>query len=271
LLGSFFTYAENQGVRSRGTNPAHDVKPFPEASRERFLKPDEVARLGDALREAEKTGLPIPESLKKKGRGISAKRRAKLTGKKRGPYARKTTPKLQPANPFAVAAIRFLLLTGWREREALTLRWSDLDLDRGLATLPHTKTGKSQRIFGGPARQLLADLPRVKGSPFVFPGKDAESPLVEISRVWYAARAAAGLEDVRLHDLRHSFASVTASGGGSLLLIGKLLGHKNSATTARYAHLLDDPVRAAADTASESLAGWLNASEARKVQPIRSA
>lgn len=73
-----------------------------------------------------------------------------------------------------------------------------------------------------------------------------------------AARAAAGLEDVRLDDLRHSFASVTASGGGSLLLIGKLLGHKNTATTARYAHLLDDPVRAVADSAAESLAGWLS-------------
>ena len=193
---------------------------------------------------------------------MSAKRRAKLTGRKRGPYKRAAEAKesgkpLHPANPFAIAAIRFLLLTGWRESEALTLKWTDVNLDRGTATLPDTKTGRSQRVLGAPARLLLSNLPRVGESPFVFPGAAAEKPLTEISRVWYAVRAAATLDDVRLHDLRHSFASVSASSGGSLLLIGKLLGHKDTATTSRYAHLLDDPVREAADTASNMLTEWL--------------
>ena len=76
-------------------------------------------------------------------------------------------------------------------------------------------------------------------------------------RVWYSVRYAAGLHDVRLRDLRHSFASVSASNGGSLLLIGKLLGHRNTATTAKYAHLLDDPVKATADAAAEQLSNWL--------------
>jgi integrase len=157
-----------------------------------------------------------------------------------------------------VAAIRFLLLTGWREREALNLKWSEIDVARGVATLPSTKTGRSVRVIGAPARLLLSELPRVDGSPFVFPGRIVGGPLVEINRVWYAVRHAAKLEDVRLHDLRHSFASVSASSGGSLLIIGKLLGHRETATTAKYAHLFDDPMAAAADSASGLLAAWLD-------------
>ena len=265
VVGSFFTYAERQGTRAKHTNPARDVEPFPESSRERFLTPEEVARLGSALTRASREGLPVPDSLKGRARGMSAKRRRKLTGRKRGPYKRREgQSRAIPANPFAVAAIRFLLLTGWREREALTLRWADLDLARGVAMLPDTKTGRSARVIGAPARLLLDGLPRVEGSDYVFPGRDQKRPLVEINRLWYAARDAAGISDVRLHDLRHSFASVSASSGGSLLMIGRLLGHRDSATTAKYAHLLEDPVRSVADTASNDLAKWLDASPGNK-------
>ncbi len=259
LLGSFFGYAERQGERPRHSNPAYDIEPYRELSRERFLTPAEIARLGGALTTAAKVGLSVPPEMQGKSRGMSAKRRAKLTGRKRGPYKRKEkAPRIQPANPFAVAAIRFLILTGWREREALTLKWADLDLERSLATLPDTKTGKSTRIIGAPARLLLDELPRIEKSPYVFPGQSPDKPLVEINRLWYAVRHAAKLDGVRLHDLRHSFASVSASSGGSLLMIGKLLGHKESATTAKYAHLLPDPVKAAADAASSQVAAWLN-------------
>ena len=103
---------------------------------------------------------------------------------------------------------------------------------------------------------LLEALPRVKGNAHVFAGKK-DRPLIEIARIWYAVRHAAGLDDVRLHDLRHSFASVVASAGGSLLMIGSLLGHKQSSTTKRYAHLFDDPVKAAADATSTQLSDWL--------------
>ena len=272
LLGSFFAYAERQGVRAKHTNPAHEVEPYTEKARERFMTPVEVGRLGEALTRAARTGVPIPEAIRRRGHGMSAKRRAKLTGRKRGVYKPTEKPKaLLPANPFAVAAIRFLLLTGWRESEALTLRWNDLDLDRGTATLPDTKTGKSQRVIGAPAKLLLSELPRDGESPYVFPGREVGKPLTEISRVWYAVRSAAKLDDVRLHDLRHSFASVSASSGGSLLLIGKLLGHKDTTTTSRYAHLLDDPIREAADTASNTLTEWLAGKGAAKAQPIRSA
>jgi len=257
LLGSFFSYAERQGVRPKRTNPAHDVKPYAETARERFLTPVEVGRLGDALARAEKEGLPTASTFRGKSRGISRNRRAKMTGASRGPYKTTTMSKGYPANPYAVAAIRFLLLTGWREQEALTLQWSFLTEDFRTATLPDSKAGRSVRKLGAPTRELLSGLPRVEGSPFVFPGPHPLKPLNNVERVWHAAREAAALTDVRLHDLRHSYASSIASGGGSLLVIAKLLGHKQVSTTARYAHLLDDPLQAAADSASSQLATWL--------------
>ena len=272
LVGSFFSFAEQQTVRPRHSNPARDVKPYPERSRERFLSAVEVARLGDALARAESVGLPPAPNVRSKKRGISRARMAKLTGRKRGPYKTASTlSRVQPANPFSVAAIRFLLLTGWRESEALGLKWSDVDTGGGRITLHDTKTGKSFRVIGAPARLVLSELSRVAECPYVFPRSDGEGPLSDVTRVWYAVRHAAGLDDVRLHDLRHSFASVSASSGGSLLVIGKLLGHRDASTTAKYAHLFDDPIKAAAEAASAQLATWLNSTAAAGVSgaPLR--
>jgi integrase len=247
LLGAFFSFAERQGVRPKSSNPAHEIEFYSEHARERFLTPAEVARLGAALIQAETVGiLPAPNRRRRPAPTTTAKHRPKSAD----------VPRI--ADPIALAAIRFLLLTGWREREALTLRWTDLDLERQIATLPDTKTGKSVRHIGGPACQLLAGLPRIAGSLFVFPGRLPAAPRVEINRVWYAVRHAAELEDVRLHDLRHSFASAVASAGGSLLMIRALLGHKDASTSARYAHLLDEPVRLVADTTSASLSSLLS-------------
>ena len=251
VLSSFFTYAEQQGARPRFSNPARGLAGYRERARERFLTPDEIARLGEALARAERTGLAAAPSKQRK--------------RKTGPTAKHTTKKantVQPADPFAIAAIRFLLLSGWRKREALTLRWDAIDSARQLATLGDTKTGRSHRPLGAPALALLDEIPRLEGCPFVFPGRRRAgrppAPLVEINRVWYAVRHAAGLDDVRLHDLRHSFASTIASApGGSLLMIAKLLGHANVRTTQRYSHLLDDPVRATADATASQLASWL--------------
>lgn len=247
LAGSFFAYSERQGVRPRHSNPTQDVEPYREQSRERFLTPAEVGRLGSALAQAEKVGLPpAPTRRRKPATGPKAKHRPKSAGKP------------VPANPFAVAAIRFLLLTGFREKEALSLRWTDVDLSRRVAVLPETKTGKSVRRIGAAATELLDSLPRIKGSPYVFPGAKKGEHLVEINRVWYAVRLAANLEDVRLHDLRHSFASAIASAGGSLLMISNLLGHKLTSTTAKYAHLLSDPIQSTADATAEHLASLLD-------------
>src|SRR5262249_23319182 len=130
---------------------------------------------------------------------------------------------------------------------------------RGSATLGDTKTGRSVRHLGAPAWALLDALPVIADNPFVFAGREEGQHLKDLSIVWYSVRHAAQLDGVRLHDLRHSYASTIASSGGSLLLIGKLLGHKSARTTQRYAHLFDDPVRATADATATQLADWLGA------------
>lgn len=257
LLGSAFSFAESESLRAKHSNPAHDVAAFAESARERFLTPDEVRRLGDVLRIAERQGLPPAPKRKRKA----------VTEATRKHY---TEPEITPANPFAIAALRFLLLTGCRESEALTLRWSSVDLERGFLRLTDSKTGKSERALSAPAAALLDALPRVADSPFVFPGRTSEVPLRDAGRLWDAVRHAAKLTDVRLHDLRHSFASVSALGGDSLLVIGKLLGHKNARTTAKYAHLGDDPVKAAADRTGSTLAALLAGAE-KPVTPLRRA
>ena len=243
VCGSFFSHLERLKLRPRHANPAHEVDAYPEHSRERFLAPAEFARLLSALDRAERVGLP-PAPQKRRRRATERTRK----------HIPKSVGKLTPANPWAVAAIRFLAFSGWRESEALRLRWSEVDRERGVALLPDTKTGRSARPLGAAALALLDALPRI--GDHVFPGRKPKSHLKEIGRVWMAVRHGAGIEDVRLHDLRHSFASVIASSGGSLLMIGKLLGHRDTATTAKYAHLLADPVRDVADAAGARITEW---------------
>lgn len=256
LLGAFFSFAEQEGARATHDNPTRRVTPYPERPRERFLSAAEVARLGEALARAEREGLPPAPSLR---RPPPAKR----------PQNRpKSADAPQPANPLAVAALRLLLLTGCREGEILTLRWDAVDLERGFLRLADTKTGPNVRPLGAAAAELIARLPRHQRSPYVFPGLRPSAPLRDLKRLWYAVRHAAGLPELRVHDLRHSFAAVSATGGDSLLVTRALLGHRDIATTQRYAHLADDPVRAAADRAAGSLAAWLEGKETA-VTPLR--
>ncbi len=245
LVSAFMGWCERRGYRTRNTNPCYGLEFYPEQSRERFLTVGEIARLSEALIRAETTGLPTAPSL-------ALKPKSEATRKHR---PKSIAP--IPANPLAVAAIRFLLLTGWREQEALTLKWSEVDFERGFATLPSTKTGKSHRPLGAPALLLLSGLDRVSGNPYVFPGAVKGESLKEIRRTWYAARHAADLDDVRLHDLRHTVASFAVAAGHSLFLTGALLGHSNPATTKKYAHLADDARRATADAVSGAIADAL--------------
>ncbi len=159
--------------------------------------------------------------------------------------------------PQAIAAIRLLLLTGCRKGEVLTLKWEYLDTERSCLWLPASKTGAKAVPLGAAAVELMESLPR--HSEYMLPGRNGDGHLIGLHRSWARIRAAAKLDDVRLHDLRHSFASVGASDGMGLPIIGGLLGHKHPATTARYAHLAAHPLKVAADVISGEIASALSA------------
>ena len=286
MLGSFFAWCERHGHRPRQSNPARGLDRFKEEERERYLTEDELGRLGATLLLAESVGLP-PAS--------------RLTEKKAKPMTRKTTrgtartyssaahrPKTAdvpvPADPFAVAALRFALLSGWRIGEVCALRWDALDTDRGTATLAKSKTGRSVRPLGAAAMSVLDALPRVEDSPYVFPStrrgfgtrkapRDGQKPLGHKPmgvprRLWETVRTHAKLDGVRIHDLRHSFGASAADAGQSLIMIAALLGHAQTKTTERYAKARRDVRQQAADTVSSGLAALLSGSHT-DVTPIR--
>jgi integrase len=151
----------------------------------------------------------------------------------------------------AANVIRLLLLTGARKGEALSARWQDIDLVAGTWTKPahSTKQKTAHRVpLSGAARRLLADIYERQDADqeWVFPGRVGH--LSRIDNQWALIRKAAGIPEVRIHDLRHTYASLLASSGQSLPIIGALLGHTNPATTHRYAHLFDDPLRKATES-----------------------
>jgi integrase len=155
-------------------------------------------------------------------------------------------------------AVRLLMLTGARRNEVLSATWDQFDLAIATWTKPHaaTKQARTHRVpLSPPAVALLAEMRMTATDRFVFPGQTPDRPLVEIKRFWAAACRQAGIEGVRLHDLRHTYASVLASSGLSLPIIGALLGHSQASTTQRYAHLLDDPLRQATATAAKVITG----------------
>jgi integrase len=191
----------------RADNPARGVRRFKDRKCERFLSPSELGRLGAALEAMEAEG----------------------------------------AHPYGIAIIRLLAFTGARRSEIEGLRWREIDFDRGLLRLEDSKTGQKTLTLSPGAAAILAGVSRVAGSDFVFPAASGGDHYQGAAKVWIKARALAGLEDVRLHDLRHTFASFGAGGGFGLPVIGALLGHRNATTTQRYAHLADDPLRKAND------------------------
>lgn len=161
-----------------------------------------------------------------------------------------------------IAVIRLLTLTGARCSEITELKWSEVDFDQGFLRLGASKTGRSIRPLSAVALDFLARWPRTSLT-WVFPAETGQAPYQGIGKVWREVRKEAGLEDVRLHDLRHSFASFGISAGLSLPVIGALLGHKDVTTTQRYAHLANDKARQAADEVAGVVAGAMGMSVAR--------
>lgn len=147
--------------------------------------------------------------------------------------------------PSAAAAFRLLILTGCRLGEIQKLKWRDVDFEREEIRLSDSKTGQRTVYLSPQGIALLKSIPRKEDNPYVIVGLEDGAYLTDLQKPWRRVRARAGLDDVRIHDLRHTFAANAAASGLSLPMIGKLLGHTQAQTTARYAHLAADPVRKA--------------------------
>ncbi|MEM7696100.1 MAG: tyrosine-type recombinase/integrase [Pseudomonadota bacterium] len=232
-LSKIMNLAEVWGLRPDGSNPCRHVKKYAERPRKRFLTTAELGRLGEALRAAERGEVRVT-----KGGGTSAGS--------------------STISPFAIAAIRLLILTGMRSGEVKMLRWDWIDPERRRIHVSDSKTGEKQVTLNAAALEVLSGIQRVDGNPHVIVGGKPGAALVNLKDPWSAIRKAAGLEDVRIHDLRHSFAAVGAGSGTSLHIIGGLLGHSQAQTTKQYAHLADDPLRAASDHIGGQISSWLN-------------
>ena len=214
-LSLMYRLAESWGMVPEGCNPCRAIAKYPQRKRERFLTDEEFIRLGKVLDDSGERG------------GVS---------------------------PSAVAALRLLMLTGCRKSEILTLRWEHVVLEAGELRLPDSKTGARVVPLSPSAVKVLAALPRSPDTPWVIPGRKPGTHLRALGDAWEVIRARAVLEGVRIHDLRHSFASRALALGESLPMIGKLLGHSQMETTSRYAHLARDSVHESAARIAESLA-----------------
>ncbi|MEO5334664.1 MAG: site-specific integrase [Magnetococcus sp. YQC-5] len=231
LLSKMFNWTEMVGLRPERSNPVLHIQKYREEKRERLLSDAELARLGVALADAESSG---------------------------------------KASPHTVAAIRLFILTGARLGEILSLRWDEVDFPNRAIRLGDSKTGAKSIPLNPPALEVLSTLPRIEGNPFVIVGRIEGHSMVNINKPWHAIRAAAGLDTLRIHDLRHAFASVGAIMGMSLPVIGKLLGHTQTATTQRYAHLNDDPLQKATTLIGQHIAAALEGRKKGEVMPLPS-
>ncbi|NKD87775.1 tyrosine-type recombinase/integrase [Haematospirillum sp. 15-248] len=214
VMSKMFSLAEMWGLRPDGSNPRKHIKKYAEEKRERFLSPAELKRVGDVLREMEDEGIELSS---------------------------------------AIAAARLLILTGCRLGEIMTLQWEHVDIAGKALRLPDSKTGAKVVHLGQPAIDVLTGIKKVDKNPWVIVGTLPGARLTDLQPFWQRVRARAGLKDVRIHDLRHTFASTAVASGQGLPMIGKLLGHTQVQTTARYAHLAADPVKLAADAIANTI------------------
>ena len=265
VISSMFGWAIAAKVLPKMENPGFGIELYKEAKRERYLTTDELQRLGAAIREAEMEGIPWEPDPDKKIK-----------------HAPKAENRRLRIDPTAAAALRLFILTGARLREILHLTWDMVDLERGLLLLPDSKSGDKTIVLNAPAQMVLAELPRVDryvipGKPRrAAPGRPPESrPRSDLKRPWQLVRKRAGLDAsaenprlrVRIHDLRHTFASIGVGSSLGLPIVGKLLGHTQSKTTERYAHLDADPLRKASNAIGNTIAAAMGESQGRGDSP----
>ena len=214
LLSKMFNMAERWNYRPRHSNPVENIQKYKEEKRQRFLSEVELTKLGEVLAAVEKTN---QESL------------------------------------YFVALVRLLLLTGCRLREIMEARWEWVDEQNQFLILPDSKTGAKEVNLSDDAMKILAALPRLDNNPYIIVGEKEGHSMNNPQKPWGRIRTRAKLEGVRLHDLRHTFASYLLTTGHTLPMVAKLLGHRQTRTTERYAHLANKPVLEAANKVGSTL------------------
>ncbi len=237
MLKAFFSWCEGEKYRDAHTNPCGGINKHKEKSRERYLSEQELQDLSTALTTYEEEQRYIKP----------------MKHQKKAPE-----PEINAITPYVTAAIRLLILSGARRDEILSLQWSHVDFERKQLRLPESKTGEKVIQLNAPALQLLSEIPRIKGNPYVICGKKEGTHLVNIKDPWQKIRKNAGLDDVRIHDLRHNFASIGLASGLHLKVIGTLLGHSQIKTTERYAHLANDPLQTANEVIGKRILDAMN-------------
>lgn len=218
LISKALNLAEVWGYRKDNTNPCRHIKKYKENMRKRYLSKEELNKLNEVLLLAEANKIIMSS---------------------------------------AANAIKLLVLTGCRLSEILTLKWEYVDIDSKLLRLPDSKTG-AKFVYLPPdaiaiLEKLYTDPERPLSNPYVIIGREENSYLANLHKPWGRIKKLADIEDVRLHDLRHTFASIAVASGFSLPIIGALLGHTQPSTTARYAHLQNDLLKDAAGTVGNAI------------------
>ncbi len=224
VLSSFFSWCIANRHKDDQINPCLLIEKYKEKGRERLLSEQELFQLGKAL-----------NAYEEEQRFIKPMKHQK----------KKDDPEINIITPYVTAAIRLIIMTGARVNEILSLKWENVDFRNKQIRLQESKTGAKSIYLSAPALQLLSEIPRIQGNPHVICGRNEGAHLVNIKDPWRKIRKSAGLDDVRLHDLRHNYASTAVAAGQHLKVIGTLLGHKDTQTTERYAHLANDPLQAA--------------------------
>lgn len=229
VLRKMFVMCEGKWkLRPKGSNPCSHIERYTEIKRHRDLDAAELARLAKVFSDAEN------------GKGRKGE------------------------SPRAIAALRLLMFTGCRKSEILHLRWNEVDLEKGILRLTDSKTGQKEVHLNQAAKDVIEAQGKVDGNPYVFPGLVPGKPIRDLGHLWERLRKRADIGDMRMHDLRHHFASTAAGQGFSLPMIGALLGHKDSATTARYAVMADRAARQANEQVGRVIAEALVPAAARK-------
>ena len=229
VISVFLNWCELHGYRDKNSNPCKEIRLYKEHKRQEFMGATELAILGETLERMERTWHERQKTKEKR-----------------------TAKDVDTITPQASAAIRLIMFTGARRGEILSLKWSYIDLEQGIARLPDSKTGFKVLQLPAPAVAVLNRMPQI--SEYVFPSPSVTGHMVNLKDAWGDVLKQSGLTGWRIHDLRHAFASMMVNGGASLPIVGKILGHTQASTTARYAHLEENPARKAAEAAAAKIA-----------------